>query len=208
MTASLALATVSPIEEPRLRRRGPRAEASDVELVDAISNGDQSALAAVYSRLGPAVFGTAMRVLGDSGRAEDVTQAVFLALWQGPGRYDPTRGSLKALLVAIAHHRAIDVVRSERSRQRREDRHGRADAASWVTDHVGEVVCVDESGAAVRAALAALDSDEREVIELAYFGGRTYREVSRELDLPEGTVKSRIRRGMDRLRTALPSRDT
>lgn len=206
MTATLALATVRFIVEPRLRRLGLRAEVTDVELVDAIAKEDQSALAAVYERFGPAVHGTALRVLGDRGRAEDVTQGVFLALWQGPDRYDPARGTLKALLVSMAHHRAIDAVRSERSRQRREDRHGRVDSTS-TSDLVADTVCADESSAAVRDALAALDADERQAIELAYFGGRTYREVSRELDLPEGTVKSRIRRGMDRLRNALHSKD-
>lgn len=206
MTATLALATVSCIVEPRLRRLGPRDEATDVELVEAIAKQDQLAFAAVYERLAPAVHGTALRVLGDRGRAEDVTQGVFLALWQGPGRYDPSRGTLRALLVAMAHHRAIDAVRSEQSRQRREDRHGRPDPSA-TSDLVGDAICADESVAAVRDALAALDADERQAIELAYFGGRTYREVSRELNLPEGTVKSRIRRGMDRLRNAVHARD-
>lgn len=201
MTAALALATVPLIVESHSRRLGLRGE-TDLELVDAVAKADQSALAAVYRRFGPAVHGTALGVLGDRGRAEDVTQGVFLALWQAPDRYDPSRGTLKALLVAMAHNRAIDVVRSDRSRQSREDRHGRADS-TWPGDLVGDAVCADERARAVRDALAALDADERQAIELAYFGGRTYREVSRELDLPEGTVKSRIRRGMDRLKGAL-----
>lgn len=206
MNPALALATVSPIVEHRPRRLGPHAEATDVDLTDAIARRDHAALETVYQRHAPAVHGTALRVLSDRARAEDVTQAVFLALWQAPTRFDPARGTLKALLVAMAHNRAIDLARSDQSRQRREDRHGRSDSLSMV-DLIGESVCADDSIAAVRRALAELDEGERAAIELAYFGGRTYREVSRELDLPEGTVKSRIRRGMDRLRKALQPKD-
>lgn len=206
MTAVLAVATVRPIVQPRLRRIGALAESLDADLVDAVARGDQAALAAIYNRLAPAVHGTALRVLGDHGRSEEITQAVFLALWQGPERYDPTRGSLRALLVSMAHHRAVDVLRSEQSRQRREDRYGRGRVPP-MSDAVGDAICADERVTAVRRAVADLDPEQRQVIELAYFGGRTYREVSRELALPEGTVKSRIRRGVERLRHALPSKD-
>ena len=202
----MVLATVRPAVEARPRRVQPFAEVTDAELVQAIVRGDQAALAVVYQRIAPAVLGTALRVLGDRGRAEDVTQAVFLAFWQAPERFDPASGTVKALLVAMAHHRAVDVLRSDRSRERREDRHGRPDPTA-TSDVVGERICADERVTAVRRALAELDADERQVIELAYLGGRSYREVSRELDLPEGTVKSRIRRGMERLRRALHPRD-
>lgn len=204
--AAAALATVPAIVERHLRGVGSEADATDDALVDAIGREDQAAMAVVYRRLAPAVHGTALRVLGDRSRAEEVTQAVFLALWQQPDRYDPTRGSLKALLVSMAHRRAIDVLRSDSSRQRREERHGRADRPS-TSDVVGDHVCTDDRAAALRAALQSLDPDERQAIELAYFGGRTYREVSRELDVPEGTIKSRIRRGMERLRRALAPKD-
>lgn len=204
MTAVLAVATVPSTVEP-LRRLG-RAETTDVQLAAAIGRQDSSALASVYERLGPAVLGTALRVLGDRSQAEDVAQGVFIALWQAPERYDASRGTLRSLLVSMAHHRAIDVVRSERSRHRREDRHGRPESSS-AHDTIGDAMCVEERAGEVRDALLDLDADERRAIELAYFGGLTYREVSRELDLPQDTVKSRIWRGMDRLRRALKAED-
>jgi RNA polymerase sigma-70 factor (ECF subfamily) len=177
-------------------------EPSDTALVDAMAGGDESALAILYERWAPAVHGTALRVLGDRGLADDVTQGVFIAIWQTPEAYDAARGSLRSLLVSMAHNRSIDALRSNIARRRREDAHGgRPEAGSF--DVVGDTVSAGLLADDVRSAVGALDCDERQAIELAYFGGRTYREVARELDLPEGTVKSRIRRGLERLATLL-----
>lgn len=168
----------------------------------AIGRGDEAALAEVYRRCVAVVRGTALRVLGERGLADDVTQAVFLALWQAPQRYDPSRGSLRALLVAMAHHRSVDIVRADRARRRRE-RHHDGGSAGLPGSPVMDAVIDGLSAEAVRRALHTLGAEQRAAIELAYFEGRTYREVARQLAVPEGTIKSRIRRGLDRLRASL-----
>jgi RNA polymerase sigma-70 factor (ECF subfamily) len=130
-----------------------------------------------------------------------VLQEVFLRLWNEPDRFDPERGSLRSYLLAHAHGRSVDLIRSETSRRRREERGARLTAeAGYDLEH--EVWDLELAGH-VRDALGSLTDDERAAIELAYFGGHTYREVARMLDQPEGTVKSRIRAGLGRLRTSL-----
>jgi RNA polymerase sigma-70 factor (ECF subfamily) len=176
-------------------------EYSDARLVTSIARYSEVALAEVYRRHGRAVYGLARRVLQDEAEAEDVTQEVFLRLWREPERFDPDRGSLRSFLLAQAHGRAVDAVRSSSSRRARESREAaRTARAEYDLQHeVWDLALADQ----VAQALGALSDDERRAIELAYFEGHTYRDVARVLGQPEGTVKSRIRSGMRRLRDAL-----
>ncbi len=174
---------------------------SDAALVVAIGRWRQDALAEAYRRHGGAVFSLAVRVLGDRALAEEIVQEVFLRLWDQPDRFDPERGSLRSYLLAQCHGRAVDLVRSETSRRTREERRHRqqAEAGYDLEREVWDVVVADH----VREALEQLPDGERAAIELAYFGGNTYREVAAMLGQPEGTVKTRIRSGLRRLRAGL-----
>lgn len=176
-------------------------EVSDARLVTSIARYSEVALAEVYRRHGRAVYGLARRVLQDAAEAEDVTQEVFLRLWREPDRFDPERGSLRSFLLAQAHGRAVDAVRSSSSRRAREVRDAaRTARADYDLQHEAwDLALADQ----VERAMGELSDDERRAIQLAYFDGRTYREVAQVLEQPEGTVKSRIRSGMRRLRDAL-----
>ena len=176
-------------------------ELSDAALAVGIARYRQEALAEAYRRHAGAVYGLARRLLQVQNLAEEVVQEVFLRLWNQPDRYDPARGSLRSFLLAHAHGRAVDMLRSEGSRRQREEREARATAESgYDLDHeVWDIATAER----VRSALSNLPNGERTAIELAYFGGHTYREAASRLGEPEGTVKSRIRTGLKRLRGEL-----
>lgn len=173
----------------------------DVALVVAIGRWQEEALAEAYRRHGGAVFSLARRVLVDQGLAEDVTQEIFLRLWDEPQRYDQRRGGLRSYLLIQAHGRAVDRVRQDSARRERELRETRlrATAGQTLDDEVEDLMVADR----LRQALSVLSAEERSAIELAYFGGHTYRQVAVLLEEPEGTVKSRIRSGLARLHEAL-----
>ncbi len=174
---------------------------SDAVLVVAISRFRQEALAEAYRRHAGAVFALSRRLLIDAALAEEVVQEVFLRLWDHPERFDHERGSLRSFLLAQTHGRSIDLLRSEVSRRRREERdHRRTAEAGYDIEREVMDLAVGEK---VQAALETLPEGERQAIALAYFGGHTYREVAELLEQPEGTVKSRIRSGLQRLRTEL-----
>jgi RNA polymerase sigma-70 factor (ECF subfamily) len=173
----------------------------DAALAAAIADRDEPALAEAYRRHGPSCFALARRVLVDRTLAEEVVQEIFVRLWNQPLRYEPARGSLRSFLVAQAHGRSVDLLRAETARRRREEKDARQRREPEI-DLEREIVNLNE-GETVRAALATLPEAERVAIELAYFGGHTYREVAALLEQPEGTVKSRIRAGLLRLRAAL-----
>jgi RNA polymerase sigma-70 factor (ECF subfamily) len=180
------------------------ANASDVTLAMAIARWDQEALAEVYRRNAGPVFGLARRVLGDAAVAEEVVQEVFLRLWHEPGRYDPERGSLRTFLLSQVHSRAVDMLRSDTARRQREVREARSTASGqYDVEHEFLDIAVAEG---VRDALGVLQPGERSAIELAYFGGHTYREVAVILGEPEGTIKSRIRSGMRRMQSSLAAK--
>ena len=174
---------------------------SDAGLVIAVSRYRQEALAEAYRRHAGAVHGLARRLLADEAHAEEIVQEVFLRLWNQPEKYDPDRGSLRSFLLAQCHGRAVDMLRSNSARRRREERDLREKAeAGYDLEHeVWDLTVADT----MREALATLPDGERQAIELAYWGGHSYREVAELLGQPEGTVKSRIRAGLKRLRTEL-----
>jgi RNA polymerase sigma-70 factor (ECF subfamily) len=176
-------------------------DVSDAQLVTSIARYSEVALAEVYRRHGGAVYGLAKRVLQNATEAEDVTQEVFLRLWNQPDRFDPARGSLRSFLLAQTHGRAVDAVRSSSSRRLREARDAmRTARGTYDLQHQAWDLAVADQ---VAQAMGTLPEEERRAIELAYFDGHTYREVATLLDQPEGTVKSRIRNGMRRMRVAL-----
>ena len=176
-------------------------EASDAKLVTLIARFDEVALAEVYRRHGGVVYGLARRVLNNATEAEDVTQEVFLRLWNQPERFDPSRGALRSFLLTQSHARAVDAIRSLNARRAREvndaQRTARADY-----DLQLEMRDLSLSDQLARA-LGELPEEERRVIELAYFQGLTYVMVAELTGQPEGTVKSRIRNGMRRMRGVL-----
>lgn len=176
-------------------------DASDGALVVAIGRWREDALAEAYRRHAGAVFGLSKRVLSDPARAEEIVQEIFLRLWNEPDRFDPERGSLRSFLLAQAHGRAVDMLRSDSARRDREQREARVAAeAGYDLEHeIWDLAVADR----VKEALTSIPEEERRAIQLAYFGGHTYREVASMLDTPEGTIKSRIRVGLKRMRAVL-----
>jgi RNA polymerase sigma-70 factor (ECF subfamily) len=162
---------------------------------------DQSALARIYDRLGNAVYGLSRQVLKDEGLAQDVTQEIFLRLWNEPQRFDPERGSLRSFLLREAHSRSIEKVRSEEARRQRESRSEFRDRP--VLRDTEDDVITSLTSNEVRTALSQLPDAERSAIVLAYYGGHSYREVASVLGAPEGTIKSRIRSGLLKLSSLL-----
>jgi RNA polymerase sigma-70 factor (ECF subfamily) len=182
----------------------PFAEADDVALVIAVARYNADALAEAYRRHAGAVFALAQRMLWERGVAEEMVQEVFLRLWEQPERFDRSRGSLRSFLLMDTHARCVDRLRADARRRQREEKSART---ARVADYDVSLEAWDlEVGEQVRDAMAALSDGERDAIQLAYFGGHTYREVARMLDQPEGTVKSRIRSGLVRLRQQLLDR--
>jgi RNA polymerase sigma-70 factor, ECF subfamily len=175
--------------------------ASDDRLVLAIARWRDDALAEVYRRHAGPTFALARRLLWDAGVAEEVVQEVFVKLWHEPERFDPARGTLRSFLLAQTHSRSVDILRSESARRRREEREARVTAeADYDLEHeVGDIVIAEH----VREALSEIPEPERKPIELAYFGGHSYREVAQLLGEPEGTIKSRIRAGLKRMHGTL-----
>jgi RNA polymerase sigma-70 factor, ECF subfamily len=173
--------------------------ASDAALARRLMSRDESALRECMTLYGGIVIGMAKRVLRDPSMAEEVGQDVFVALWRRPGAFDPARGTLKAFLCAIARNKAIDLVRKEASAKRAHD--------ALLEEFDDSIGVAFESQLAVKSevvtALMSLPEAQRHALALAYFGGRTYREVAVELETPEGTVKTRMRDGLLRLRSIM-----
>ena len=186
-----------------LDMKGDIRDVSDAALVMAVSRYNQDALAEAYRRHAGAVFGLARRLLNDASLAEEIVQEVFVRLWNDPDKFDPARGSLRSYLLAQCHGRSVDLLRSETSRRRREEKDLRrtAEAGYDLEREVWDLALADH----VREALDTLPEAEREAIRLAYLGGHTYRQVAVMLNEPEGTVKSRIRSGLKRLRAEFVS---
>jgi RNA polymerase sigma-70 factor (ECF subfamily) len=178
------------------------ANAHDRELTSLLLAGDEAALRTAYREHASAVFGLAMRVLANTALAEETTQDVFVRLWEKPDRFEPERGTLRAFLLAIAHSRAVERVRAEASIRRRHESAQRQPVVSTNDDPARNIV-VRDAQEAVRRALVELPEEQRRPIEMAYYQGLSYREVAAALSEPEGTVKYRIRTGMQKMRAAL-----
>ncbi len=180
--------------------RPPADDDASVALVRAAA-GDPGAYEVVYRATSPHVFGLVTHLLRDPARAEEVTQDVFVEGWRLAGRFDPHRGTARAWMLTLAHRRAVDRIRSEQRSRDRELRDARRVAVAPAGPD--EIVADQLDGERVRAALGSLSDVQREAVELAYYGGLAHREVAEHLDLPLGTVKSRIRDGLIRLRSEL-----
>jgi RNA polymerase sigma-70 factor, ECF subfamily len=189
---------------PRLRNPAKRLQAlPDEALVSLAGEGQSQAFGVLYDRHSSAAFGLAYRIVGTRGGAEAVLQEAFLALWRSCERYDDERGSVRTFLLSIVRNRAIDALRRDAPHERRRGGHDEVLATLPSEEHTeGEVERRDRA-ARVRGALAELPDDQRRVIELAYFSGFTHTEIGAMLELPLGTVKGRMRLGLEKLRTAL-----
>lgn len=170
---------------------------SDLVLVTAIRSADQSAMAALYDRYSSIVYSVALRVLQDTGAAEDVLQDIFMQLWRNPGAFDASRGNMGAWLAVITRHRAIDALR-----RRRPENDIEYVVVSVEPDLASEA---DRSRAMdkVRGALQSMPVSQRSALEMAYFEGLTHVEIAEKTGEPLGTIKTRIRAGLVSLRKVL-----
>jgi RNA polymerase sigma factor (sigma-70 family) len=177
-----------------LRRRA--ATLSDEDLLEAIAVGDENALGALYDRFGRAAYGVALRILRDRALAEDAVQEAFLAVWRSADGYRQERAKPATWILTLVHRRAVDLVRRE-DRRRAEPLGQEPDG---IADSVPEEADLRERRAAVQTALRQLPPDQRQALELAYYGGYTQSELAERLGVPLGTVKSRMFAGLTRLR--------
>ncbi|HEY6275223.1 MAG TPA: ECF RNA polymerase sigma factor SigK [Streptosporangiaceae bacterium] len=169
-------------------------------LLAQVAQGDPVAFEAVYDQVAAPVFGTVRGVVRDPSLSEEVTQEVLVEVWRAASRFDPGKGSAMAWVVTIAHRRAVDRVRSE---QRSAERNRRAATALIAYDDVAETVQGNLDRERVRCCLGTLTQLQRQAVTLAYYGGYTYREVAALLGVPAGTVNTRMRDGLIRLRDCL-----
>jgi RNA polymerase sigma-70 factor (ECF subfamily) len=177
-----------------------RADAGLDTLLTHVAKGDKAAFEAVYDQLAASVYGLIRKVLRNPSQAEEVTQEVLLEVWRTASRFDPARGSAATWVLTIAHRRAIDRVRAEEAATAREQRTAEVPAA---TDEVAETVEASMDAERLRRCLAGLTELQRESITLAYYGGYSYAQVAALLDTALGTIKTRIRDGLTRLRACL-----
>lgn len=205
MTETLLLDAPSVERAPEEPLADDLTEARDRGLVLRIERADEDAFRALFRRYSPSAMALARRVIRQPFLAEEIVQEAFLAVWRNPGGYDPRRGSVKSWLMGMVHHRAVDAVRREASQRRRaEDAQATEDVAVQdPAESVVDEVDLRDQRTAVRAALEGLPGEQRQVIELMYFGGLSQSVIAERLGLPLGTVKSRTLLGMRRLRAAL-----
>jgi RNA polymerase sigma-70 factor (ECF subfamily) len=177
-----------------------RADAGLDTLLTHVAKGDQAAFEALYDQLGASVYGLIRKVLRNPSQAEEVAQEVLLEVWRTASRFDPARGSAATWMLTIAHRRAIDRVRAEEAAAAREQRTAQAPTT---VDEVAETVEASMDAERLRRCLAGLTELQRESITLAYYGGYSYAQVAALLDTALGTIKTRIRDGLTRLRACL-----
>ncbi|MFG3343601.1 ECF RNA polymerase sigma factor SigK [Streptomyces sp. NPDC048018] len=187
----------------RARQKTPPGLEDDLpSLMGKVAQGDREAFSGIFTAVSEPVLGTVLRVLRDRAMSEEVAQEVLVEVWRTAPRYDPGRGSVLTWVLTIAHRRAIDRVRSEQAASAREERVARLGRETEF-DEVAEEVEAREERAAVRRCLDGLTEPQRQSVTLAYYAGLTYREVAERLCQPLGTVKSRMREGLIRLRDCM-----
>jgi RNA polymerase sigma-70 factor, ECF subfamily len=174
---------------------------ADEDLMPLMARKDAAAFEVYYDRHGGAAYSLAHRIVGDPQAAEDVTQEAFLSIWRSRARYDATRGSVRAWTLGIVRNRAIDALRREGGRAPKLDLDDEATLESKAAPERTEAEALRrETARQVRGALGALPNEQSQVIELAYFGGFTHSEIARMLEMPLGTVKGRMRLGLEKIR--------
>jgi RNA polymerase sigma-70 factor, ECF subfamily len=176
---------------------------ADEDLMQLVAGGDGNAFGVLYERHANVAFSLAFRMCGKQANAEEVVQEAFLSMWRGGARYDRTRGSVRTWVLGIVHNRAVDALRRgtvhDRGRVSDEGIEERVQAP----DRTDQEVDRRDEAREIRAALEGLPSEQSHVIELAYYGGFTHSEIATMLDIPIGTIKGRMRLGLDKLRTQL-----
>ncbi len=176
---------------------------ADEELMELVRGGEVPAFEVIFDRHSAAAFSLAYRMCGRRSPAEDIVQDAFLSLWRSSSGYDPVRGSVRSWILSVVHNRAIDAFRRQSSRDSRDV------PGDGITDRLPAPDATDfeverrDDARQVRTALDELPPDQRQVIELAYFGGCTHTQIAEMLDLPPGTVKGRMRLGLSKMRHLL-----
>lgn len=181
-------------------------ETSDAELVHRVSLGDTAALEALYNRYARVVYSFAMRIVSDPMLAEEILQEVFVRTWRQADRFQRSRGNFGSWLLSITHNLAIDEIRKRQRRPQKSDSVDVSDALFGLVDEATNVEEAAQAGALrvrIKTALLALPDAQREAVELAFFGGMSQREISAHLDTPLGTIKTRMRLGLKKLRQEL-----
>jgi RNA polymerase sigma-70 factor (ECF subfamily) len=186
-------------------RRNSRGDVDDASLLRRIQQGEHDAVAALYDRYGGVAYGLAFRITANAATAEDVVQDAFVSLWKQAPRFDPERGHVRSWLLTIVHHRAVDAVRRRAGRPERALPEGSEEFVATI-GRPEELVETVLDAEAVREAVRQVPEEQRRVIEMAYFMGMTHVEIAAETGAPLGTVKSRLRIGLEKMREYLRPR--
>jgi len=178
---------------------------NDMELGQALAAGDTTALEELYDRYGSLAYSVSLRILGDPGKAEDVVQDAFLRLWNS-GSFDPNKGSLRTWLMTAVRNRSIDYLRGRGAHERYEKEIPETVASSGSGSDPWREVSASLERDAIKEALAILPAEQRQTVELAYFGGYSHREIADMIRVPLSTVKGRMRLAMEKLHSYLQGR--
>ena len=177
---------------------------ADEDLMTLVDDKDAAAFEVFYDRHGGAAYSLAHRIVGEAGMAEDVTQEAFLSMWRSTARYDPARGSVRAWALGVVRNRAIDALRRQSGKAPKLDFDDEAALEQRAApDFTDEQALQRESARELRGALGELPEEQSKVIQLAYFGGFSHSEIAEMLSMPLGTVKGRMRLGIEKIRTEL-----
>ena len=183
------------------RRSGEdRARLADEDLVVHVAQGDERSFEVLYDRHGKVAWSLAFRLLGDREAAEDLVQEAFLAVWNGASGYSQAKGSVRTWVLSILHHRAVDRLRQGAASRRRQEALEQVAMIEPAAPDAADVALARVEATQVQSALADVPGDQLEVLRLAYYGGYTHHEIAGMLSLPLGTVKSRMRLGLERVR--------
>jgi RNA polymerase sigma-70 factor, ECF subfamily len=176
---------------------------ADEEVMQLVQRGDPRAFELLYDRHGGAAYSLAYRIVGKQAAAEDVVQEALLSIWRSRRRYDPTRGSVRTWILGIVHNRAVDGLRRSSVHERRRESLDVVEERFEARERTDVEVARREEARSVRGALGTLPTEQRQTIELAYFGGFTQSQIAELMDEPVGTVKGRMRLGLDKMRREL-----